>query len=46
VNESEFPAAVKGSVAATENWRDAASALKQAESRFKPDFGLSLGVAF
>ncbi len=46
VNESEFPAAVKGSLAEAENWRDAASSLKQAESRFKPDFGLSLGVAF
>jgi hypothetical protein len=46
IKESEFPAAVTGSVAETENWRDAASALKQAESRFKPDFGLSLGVAF
>lgn len=46
IKESEFPPAIAGSAGQSENWRDAANSLKQAESRFKPDFGLSLGVAF
>lgn len=46
ISDSEFPGSVVASAEESARWRDASEALNQQESRFKPDIGLSLGVAF
>jgi hypothetical protein len=42
IDSGEFPTDAREDA----TWKDAANQLSQAESAFRPDFGLTLGIAF